>query len=367
MKHTAPMNVFAWHRAVTALAALVVAVVFSAIVIGDAAVAQTGGSVPGNALGTTADSEFWRQIRQGESGTVAGANEQAGTLIQSEGDNWRAMRNGPLSKWGGWALFGTVALLSIFFVARGRIKIGAGASGKTMTRFNLFERMSHWLLAVSFIILAVSGLNLLYGRYVFLPLIGADAFGAITLYGKLAHNYVAFGFMAGLFLVFLLWIKENIPNRHDLTWLNQGGGMFNDAHPPAKKFNAGQKMVFWIVIVAGVSISVSGWSLLYPFRYEMIAPTFEWFNWMGFNWVPVDLTAHQEMQYTQLWHAIVALLFIAAIIAHIYIGTLGMEGAFDAMSSGEVDTNWAMEHHSLWAEEEMSEASAKEAPASAAE
>jgi formate dehydrogenase subunit gamma len=327
------------------------AVLFAAPMI-DPVVAQTGGDVPGNALGGQGDSDFWRAIRQGDSGTASTSSPQAGQLIQSEGDAWQATRNGPLSKWGGWALFGALAFVALFFVARGRITIDSGPSGKTMIRFTGFERMSHWLLAVSFIALALSGLNMLYGKYVFLPLLGPEIFSFITGVGKWLHNYVAFGFMLGLALVFILWIKDNIPNMHDLKWIDAGGGLFTrDSHPPARKFNAGQKIIFWVVIIAGVSISLSGISLLFPFQTHFFADTFAALHSLGFVWLPAELTAIEEMQYSQLWHSIIAFIFIAVVIAHIYIGTIGMEGAFDAMGSGEVDTNWAREHHSLWVEE----------------
>jgi formate dehydrogenase subunit gamma len=135
------------------------------------------------------------------------------------------------------------------------------------------------------------------------------------------------------------------------VWLSKGGGMFTKgSNPPAKKFNAGQKILFWLVILGGISISMSGIALMFPFQFEMFGGTFAFLNIFGFG-LPADLTPMQEMQLSQLWHAIVALFLIAVIIGHIYIGTLGMEGAFDAMGTGEVDRNWAQEHHPLWVEE----------------
>jgi len=320
--------------------------------IDNAAMAQTGGTVPGDSLGATSDSEFWRAIRRGAQGNVSGPDKMSGYMIQSEGDNWRAIRNGPLSTYGVWMIFGVIALLALFFVIRGRIKVDHGLSGRTIVRFNGLERISHWLLANSFILLALTGLNVMYGRYVLKPVIGAEAFATLTYWGKFVHNYVAFAFMLALVLVLVLWIKNNIPNRHDMVWLAKGGGMFTKgSHPPAKKFNAGQKILFWLVILGGISISMSGIALIFPFKFEMFAGTFAFLNIFGFG-LPTDLTPMQEMQYAQLWHAIVALFLIAVIIAHIYIGTLGMEGAFDAMGTGEVDRNWAQEHHPLWLEEE---------------
>lgn len=325
--------------------------------------APTGGEVPGNTLGATSDSEFWRAVRQGARGNVSIPDKQAGQLVQSEGDNWRAIRNGPVSVYGGWVLLGTIILLALFFLLRGRIRIEAGKSGKTISRFNDLERFGHWLLASSFIILGLTGLNVLYGRYVLKPIIGAEGFASITSLGKWMHNFVSFAFMAGLALVFVIWVAHNIPNRQDLVWLLKGGGLFTKhSHPPSRKFNAGQKIIFWLVVVGGLSLSLSGIALLFPFETAFFAKTFSVLNAFGAA-LPADLTALQEQQLNQVWHSIVALVMIAVVLAHVYIGTIGMEGTFDAMGSGEVDLNWAKEHHSLWAEEEL----AREATTAAAQ
>jgi len=310
------------------------------------------GAVPGGTTsGSSSDSELWRQIRQGGQGTVAGQNPEAGLMIQSQGENWRQIRNGPLPMYSAWAILGILFLLSVFFAFRGRMKIAHGPSGKTITRFTLIERGSHWLLASSFIILALSGLNLIFGKTLLLPIIGAGAFSALTIFGKFVHNYVGFAFMVALVLVAVLWIIHNIPNRHDLVWLLRGGGMLGGGHPPAKKFNAGQKIIFWIVILCGVSISMSGWALLNPFTTTMMADTAAISNSIFGTSFATDLGPIQEQQLQTLWHSIMAVFMIVVIIAHIYIGSVGMEGALDAMTTGEVDTNWAKEHHALWVEE----------------
>ncbi|MFN0262991.1 formate dehydrogenase subunit gamma [Tepidamorphus sp. 3E244] len=312
-----------------------------------------GGAVPGNAQGTNDISEQWRDIRRGVQGTVSIPDKKAGVLVQSEGENWRNVRNGPVSTYSVWVIAGMIILLAVFFLIRGRIRIDAGKAGVTINRFGFIERFGHWLLAVSFIVLALTGLNLLYGRYWLLPVIGPDAFGAITLGGKYLHNYLAFAFMLGLAMVTVMWIVHNLPSRHDLIWLAKGGGMFSKkSHPPAKKFNAGQKIIFWSVVLGGLSLSLSGWALLFPFEYPMFAKTFAIFNIFGTE-LPTSLTPIEEQQLAQLWHTIVAVVMVAIILAHIYIGTIGMEGAFDAMGSGDVDLNWAKEHHSIWVEEKM--------------
>ncbi|HSM19936.1 MAG TPA: formate dehydrogenase subunit gamma [Hyphomicrobiales bacterium] len=311
----------------------------------------TGGEVPGDALGTTSDSEFWRAVRQGDRGTVSIPDEKAARLIQSEGDNWRAIRNGPLSVYGVWVMLGMIILLALFFLLRGRIRIESGASGITVTRFTAIERFGHWMLAVSFVLHAITGLLMLYGRYAVKPVIGQETFSLLSNAGKWYHNYGSIAFMLGLVMVFVMWIIHNIPNRYDLVWLFKGGGMFTKhTHPPAKKFNAGQKIIFWLVILGGLSLSLSGIALMFPFQFSFFSDTFSVLNVLGLG-LPTDFTPLQEQQLNQLWHAIVALVMIAVILAHIYIGTLGMEGAISAMWSGEVDLNWAREHHSVWVED----------------
>jgi len=314
------------------------------------------GNVPGGSLGAISDADIWREVRRGLKGDVSIPNKQAGIMIQSEGESWRAWRNGPMTVGGIWAVLGMVGLLALFFVVRGRIRIDAGPSGKTMVRFNTIERSVHWLTAVSFIVLALTGLNMLYGRHVLLPILGADVFSTLTQGGKYLHNFVSFAFMVGIVLMFILWVRDNLPNRGDLIWLAKGGGMFaKGVHPPSRKFNAGQKIMFWIVILGGLSLSLSGIALLFPFKFSLFSPTFSVLNVVGLG-LPTDLAPIQEMQLSQLWHALVGLVMVAVIVAHIYIGTLGMEGAFDAMGTGQVDENWAREHHNLWVAEVKGEA-----------
>ena len=239
-----------------------------------------------------------------------------------------------------------------------KIRIDGEKTGKTITRFSAIERFGHWLLAGSFVVLGITGLALLFGRVAIIPLIGHEAYAPVIIAGKWAHNNLSWAFMLGLALVTVFWIAHNIPNKHDLKWLAVGGGLFSKGvHPPARKFNAGQKLIFWSVVVLGISISVSGISLLFPFEFHLFGPTFAKLNALGlpqalgFGELATDLGPHAEMQLSQLWHAIISFVFMAIIIGHIYIGSVGMEGAFDAMGSGEVEVQWAKEHHGLWYEE----------------
>lgn len=300
------------------------------------------------------DADIWRRVRESTRGTVSIPDTNAGYLIDTSGETFRLIRKNEYLTWSAYLLGGIVALLAVFFLIRGRIKVAHGMSGSTITRFTDVERMTHWLLAVSFLILAVTGLNLLYGRYIVMPFMGKEAFALATDYGKHIHNYVAFPFMLAVVLTFVLWVRHNLPSREDVNWILKGGGILTSAHPPAKKFNAGQKILFWLVVLSGVSLSLSGLALLFPFELPMFAKTFEVLNVvfvpLGFP-LPTDLTPNMEQQYATLWHGILAVVMIAVVIAHIYIGTVGMQGAFSAMGSGEVDVNWAKEHHSIWADE----------------
>jgi formate dehydrogenase subunit gamma len=232
------------------------------------------------------------------------------------------------------------AVLAIFLMVRGRVRVQGGFSGAKLLRFASFERFTHWLTASCFIVLALSGLNISFGRSLILPLFGPEAFSTMSAWAKLAHNYLAFPFMLGLVIMFLIWIKDNIPGKLDWQWLKQGGGILSEGkHPPARRFNAGQKGIFWIVIIGGALMSLSGWFLLFPYLLANVTTL-------------------------QLWtviHAVIAMLFIAAMMAHVYIGSIGMEGAFDAMGTGEVDLNWAKEHHSLWVAEEQAKGHAPSA------
>ena len=319
--------------------------------LGNSAFAQAKESPSDTVRGIGGSAENWRAIRQGVEGYVSIPDKKAGVLVQSEGDNLRAFRNGPLSVWGGWGMLAVIVLAGLFFLVRGRIKVEAGLSGRTIERFNALDRIAHWLTATSFIVLALTGLNVLYGKYVLMPIIGQGAFAEMTYWGKVTHNYIAFAFIVGLILIFVLWLRHNLPTMADLKWLAMGGGMFTKgAHPPAYKFNAGQKIVFWATIIGGGLLAFSGICLLFPFEFHPWASTFKFLNLFGFS-LPTQLSGLQETQLALLGHGIVALFMIALILGHIYLGTVGMEGALDAVTTGHVDENWARAHHPLWVAE----------------
>ena len=258
-------------------------------------------------------------------------DKKASVLIQPAGREWDYFHEVILHWLGAIVILGMLVLLALAYVVMGRIRISSGRSGRKVLRFNSFERFSHWLTAVSFVLLGLTGLNITFGKLVLLPVIGPEAFSAFAQISKYLHNFVSFSFVAGLVLIVALWIKDNVPGRVDIDWVKQGGGFIKSKHAPAGRFNAGEKLVFWFALGAGVAVTVSGYMLLFPFYLTNIA----------------------GMQIAQVVHAVVAVLFVAVILAHIYIGTLGMEGAFEAMGTGEVDLNWAKEHHDLWLEDKL--------------
>ena len=264
-------------------------------------------------------------------GRISIPDEKAATLIQPEGREWRAFHNVTLAWVGGIAVLGMVAILTVFRLSKGRIPIEGGRSGRTLLRFNVLERGNHWMVASTFIILALSGLNLTFGRHILLPIVGPEAFTAISQWGKYAHNFLAFPFTLGLVVMLLIWVKDNIPNARDIAWFKAGGGLIGNEHPQAGRFNGGQKMVFWITVLGGAVVAVSGYLLVFPFFF----------------------TGMEGMQLSHIIHSLLSVLMIAAMLAHIYIGSVGMDGAFDAMGTGQVDLNWAKQHHGLWAQEEL--------------
>ena len=259
-------------------------------------------------------------------GRIVIPDQKAAVLIQPAGRTWDYFHE-VLLHWGGAiVILGTIALLALAYLIVGRIRIAAGRSGRKILRFKAFERFSHWLTALSFVILGLTGLNITFGKIVLLPIVGWEAFSEISEVAKYVHNFTSFAFMAGLVLIIVIFFKDNLPEKVDLDWLRQGGGFIKNKHAPAGRFNLGEKLVYWLSLVAGIAVSLSGVLLLFPFYGTDIA----------------------DMQIAQGAHAVVAVLFVALILAHIYIGTLGMEGAFEAMGQGDVDLNWAKEHHDLW-------------------
>ncbi len=252
-------------------------------------------------------------------------------IEQPAGRDWRIFHEVYLHWIGGIAIIGIFSLLTFFYLWRGTIHFTGGRSGLKILRFTEFERVVHWMTATCFVLLAISGLSFTFGKELLLPLVGPSAFSAWSQAAKYAHNFLSFPFTIGVVLLFLMWVTNNLPTRVDIEWMRRGGGMFGGDEPPAFKFNAGEKLIFWIVVIGGGAAATTGYILLFPFFGTGIA----------------------SMQLAEIVHSVVGVLYIASMLVHTYMGTIGTEGAFEGMTTGEVDINWAKAHHSLWYEEEM--------------
>lgn len=286
-------------------------------------------------------------------GRVSIPDARSGTLIQPAGRDWRTWREVTLPRIGMFTIGGALAALFVFFLVRHRIRVEQGFSGETVTRFTSVERFGHWLLATSFIVLALTGLNVTFGRQLLLPVLGPETFTAFSQWAKYLHNYMSFAFVIGLVMVFVQWVIFNFPMPSDFKWLAQGGGLIGSKHPPAGKFNFGQKILFWTTIIGGLALSITGYMLMFPFYTPPVVG-------------PVDISAYTTtiagIQFVSILHGVIAVVMIAIILGHIYIGTVGMQGAFWAMGTGQVDKNWARQHHSIWAARVLPDKVAKPAP-----
>lgn len=267
-------------------------------------------------------------------GRVSIPDQKLAVLVQPEGREWREWRSHTLRLAIGGLAIGVTAVLTVFFLYRGTIRIHGGKSGRLVLRFNGLDRFAHWTTAVSFLTMALTGVILTFGRTLLIPLIGHQAFTPLAEYSKSIHNFVSVPFVVGLLLIVALWMRDNIPEKSDWQWVKTGGGLFSKAgghHPEAGRFNAGQKGVFWGIVLGGIGMIVTGYLLMVPFAFTGIG----------------------GMQIMHVIHGLLAAVLIAVVIGHIYIGTIGMEGAFDAMGSGDVDEAWAIEHHRRWYEEQL--------------
>jgi formate dehydrogenase subunit gamma len=299
--------------------------------------AERSKSQPGN------NAPFWRAVR--DSGTNAGYSSlpgaEKGVLIQpataypgsrltTAGEAWRQVRNQWILPYGGSLILITLLALGIFYWRKGPLGAhGAPDTGRLIERFTPMERAAHWSNAAAFVVLAVSGLVMAFGKFVLLPVIGSSLFGWLTYALKTAHNFVGPLFAVSLLIVILTFVKDNIATLADFNWLKQAGGMFSDQEVPSHRFNAGEKGIFWwAVTVPGLIVVGSGFVL------DKLLP--------GLDYLRGD------MQVAHMIHAVTALIMVTLLIGHIYMGTIGAKGAFKAMRTGYVDETWAREHHELW-------------------
>lgn len=295
--------------------------------------AQSGGGTAFGERDANPRSEMWREAREGQAGYTAQTGPYVtNTMISNVGENWRQFRNGPLKEYGGWFMGIALAAIALFFVFVGRAKLEHGRAGKTIERWKGYERILHWFVAISFILLGITGLSLLFGRTVLIPLMGPEGFAGYAQLAMNVHNYLGPAFSVGVLLMILLWVRHNIPNATDIAWFKAGGGIIGKKHPSAGRMNGGEKVWFWGgVFVLGIVVSLSGLVLDFPI----------------FDQTRGDMALAQGI------HAIAAILWIGFFFGHAYIGTLGTEGALEGMTTGRVDVNWAKQHHDLWYEEEI--------------
>jgi formate dehydrogenase subunit gamma len=315
-----------------ALLLLITVTVVPAAALAQTSAQQANPNVPVDPDGSAVKEQALLQDEARIQGRIDIPDTRASVLIQPEGRKWDYFHEITLHWGGAIVLSGTLVLLALGYLVLGRLKF-PGRSGRKIVRFTPIERFAHWLTAVSFVLLGLTGLNITFGKLVLLPIITPESFSAFAQIAKYTHNFVSFAFVIGLAMIVTFWLKDNIPNQVDVQWLKQGGGFIKGKHAHAERFNAGEKVVFWSALLGGIAVIGSGYFLLFPFYWTNIA----------------------GMQFAQIVHAIVAVLFIALILGHIYIGTLGTEGAFEAMGTGEVDVNWAKEHHDLWLQKKLAE------------
>ncbi len=276
--------------------------------------------------------DLWRAVRNSEfegskelSSTSQIKSMGASTFINEDGQKWRNFRMGKLVPYGAYLLGGVLLVLALFRLIRGKIKIKSGRSGKKILRFSPFQRFVHWSVAILFVILGITGILLTFGKSGLVPIIGSKAFGTIAGFGKLLHDYLGPVFGIMLLVMLFTFIKGNFGNWTDVKWFFKGGGMFGK-HASAGRYNAGEKAWFWLAILAGAVVVVSGLVLDFPF---------------------FDQT-RSDIELSHRVHAIGSIGLLAVSFGHIFMGTVAMEGAYEPMRTGYCDENWAKEHHDLW-------------------
>jgi formate dehydrogenase subunit gamma len=276
---------------------------------------------PGN------NAPVWREVRSGNAGYTSLPGREMGVLVQSAGETWRQIRNGPVTFYGGWLVVVVLLILAAIYFALGPVKLHDKPTGRRIERFTLAERWVHWIMGISFVVLGLTGLILLFGKHVLLPVIGYTLFAWLSALSKNLHNFVAPLFAVSLVIFIVMFIKDNLPKAYDFSWFAKAPGFFTGKHIPSGRFNAGEKTWFWGgVVVLSLLLVGSGAVLLFP-NFDQTRST---------------------MQLASVIHMVCAVLVIAASLGHIYLGTIGVDGAYRAMRDGGVDETWAKEHHEYW-------------------
>ena len=276
--------------------------------------------------------DLWRDIRQRDVplvGTSQIEGVDTGILINSQGDRWARFRVNDMVNYGTIALVVVLLLLLLFYFVRGKIRVEGGLSGRMLFRFTDYERLVHWSLAILFVFLAVTGLILLLGRTFLIPLIGQEIFSLLASASKESHNLFGPIFIVSLLMMLFAFVKRNIYQSGDINWLIRGGGLIGKNHVSGGFFNMGEKIWYWIVILIGFAISISG--------VILVSPNFG--------------QGRLIMELSHVVHGLGAITLIALALGHIYLSFVAVEGVTEGMKTGYVDLNWAEAHHDLWAKD----------------
>src|SRR3954471_2142830 len=277
---------------------------------------------PGN------NAPVWRDVRSGQENYTSIKGRETGVLVQSGGETWRRVRNGPVTFYGGLLVVLIAAGILGLCAILGPVKVHGKPTGRLIQRFTRLDQVVHWSVAISFCTLGLSGPIMLFGKHVLLPVIGYTLFGWLTALSKNLHNFVAPIFIVSVAAMIVLYVRHNLPKAYDLMFLlGAVAVMAKGKHIPSGKFNGGEKVWFWGgVVVLSVIVTWSGLILLFP---------------------NFDQT-RAVMQEAWIWHACAALLYVSISFGHMYLGTIGLEGSYQAMRTGWVDESWAKEHHQYW-------------------
>ena len=316
--------------AILLLAALLLLITLLLPQAASAAAPQQTKDFPQGVSAASPGSDLWREIRQRDlpiEGVTQVQGVESGVLINSEGDRWARFRIEKPIRYAPTALLFVIAILVLFYALRGRVGIEGGLSGSMVKRFTDYERVVHWTLAIVFLFLALTGLILLLGRTLLIPLFGHHVFSLLASASKESHNLFGPIFLVSLIMMVISFARRNIYEKGDLTWLLKGGGFIGKGHVSGGFFNMGEKSWYWMVILIGLAISISGLIL--------VSPNFG--------------QGRVIMAISHVVHVFGAIILIAVSLGHMYMGSIGTEGSMEAMKSGYVDINWVEAHHDRWA------------------
>jgi formate dehydrogenase subunit gamma len=282
----------------------------------------------------TSDADLWRAIKAGESGYSTYKGVDADILINVAGNEGKILRNTYLKPLLGLAFVGVFIAFLIFYFVNGPSTLSKGFSGKMVFRWSKADLWLHWIMAVSCLIMMLTGLVIMLGRHFLAPYVGDDIWAGIIAFSKFSHDWSSPIFMVSWLACVIKWMPLQTVKLYDLKWfLVVGGyinfGPFKGKHPDSGFANAGEKMWFWSLAIFGLCISVTGIMLVFP---------------------TLDLPRIWSML-ALLIHGVSAVIIVAFTIVHIWMATVLSEGGMECMVSGYCDENWASQHHNLWYDE----------------